>query len=141
MHNGLPFSILVVDDDVDDLEIIDEAFKEIGFAAQVKKFLNGRALLHYLNSLDPTLYPSLIVLDNVLPEMDAHDILITLKEHTAYKDIPVVVYTTMLTPYKREQLRAKGVSALLEKGSTMPEVIRLAQELKNLATSKAKTDQ
>ena len=140
MKNGLPFGILLVDDDSDDREIIDEAFKEIGYEPQVKKFINGKALLNYLESIEPTVYPSLIVLDNTLPELDANDLLVILKEHPAYKDIPVVIYTTMLTPYKKEQLTSKGAYACMQKGSTMPEVIRLAQELKDLAESKAETN-
>jgi CheY-like chemotaxis protein len=39
MLNGIPFSILVVDDDEDDRIIIDEAFKEIGYEAEIKKFM------------------------------------------------------------------------------------------------------
>jgi CheY-like chemotaxis protein len=140
MKNGLPFSILLVDDDSDDREIIDEAFKEIGYDTEVKKFINGKALLHYLESVEPTLYPCLIVLDNTLPELDANDLLVLLKENPAYKDIPVVIYTTMLTPFKKEQLTSKGAYACLQKGSTMTEVIRLAEELRHLAESKAETN-
>ena len=136
MKNGLPFTILLVDDDSDDREIIDEAFKEIGYDPQVKKFINGKALLHYLEIVEPSLYPSLIVLDNTLPGLDANDILTLLKQHPAYKTIPVVVYTTMLSSHKKEQLISKGAYACLQKGSTMTEVIRLAQELKHLAESK-----
>lgn len=137
MKNGLPFTILVVDDDVEDLDIIDEAFKEVDYVPQVKKFINGKDLLHYLDSIEPSLYPSLIVLDNTLPELNAVDMLILLKQQPAYKSIPIVVYTTTLTAFKREQLLSKGAYACLEKGNTMPEVIRLANELKHIAESKS----
>ena len=69
MNNGLPFTILVVEDDQDDREIIDDAFKEVGYEAEVKKFKEGQALLRYLEQIDRSGYPSLIVLDNSLPDL------------------------------------------------------------------------
>ena len=129
----MPFSILVIDDDEDDRLMINEAFLEIGFGNEVKKFIDGNMLLHYLESIDPSLYPSLIVLDNTLPQLDAIDILRIIKSNTQYSNIPVVVYTTLLTPNKKEQLEAAGAYACMEKGSTMEELIAVAKELRRLA--------
>lgn len=133
MQNGIPFSILIVDDDSDDLLIVDEAFKEIGYDAEVRKFLNGKALLHYLDSITTDLYPSLIVLDSTLPELDASDLLSILKGTEAFKTIPVVVYTTSLSPLKREQLMARGAHACFIKGASIEEVVHVAKELRGLA--------
>jgi len=112
---GLPFSILVVDDDDDDRLMINEAFNAIGYETQVKKFVDGKMLLHYLESIDASLYPQLIVLDNTLPQLNAADILSILKSNPSYKSIRVVVYTTMLTPSKKEQLLAAGHTPVLKK--------------------------
>jgi CheY-like chemotaxis protein len=56
--NGIPFKILLVDDDQDDRLFIDEAFQDIGYAAELKKFKNGDSLLRFLERIDPSLYPS-----------------------------------------------------------------------------------
>jgi len=138
MKDVITFSLLVVDDDEDDRMIIDEAFREIGYEAQVKKFVNGKALLQYLDSIEPLLYPSLIVLDNTLPVLSAADILSALKQNASYKDIPVVVYTSALSESKKEQLLTLGASACYVKGSTMPEVVELAKDLKAKAEAKTK---
>jgi CheY-like chemotaxis protein len=135
MKNGLPFTILVVDDDADDRMIINEAFQEIGYEAEVKKFIDGEGLLHYLDQIEPALFPSLIVLDNTLPALDASDMLSILKASPAYKTIPIVVYTTLVSPAKKEQLLSMGAYACLEKGTTMQEVIQVVKELKHLAES------
>lgn len=129
------FSILVVDDDEDDRWIIDKAFLEIGYAGEVKKFMNGKMLFAYLEQIEPSLYPSLIVLDNTLPELNAEDILTLLKENPVYRSIPVVVYTTSLSPTKEEKLLQKGVYACYKKGEVMEKVIALAKQLKELAES------
>jgi CheY-like chemotaxis protein len=133
MHNGLPFSILVVDDDEDDRYIIDQAFLEIGYDAEVKKFINGKMLFKYLEQLEPSLYPSLIVMDNSLPGLDATDLLHLLKSHAAYQHIRVVILTTTLTPSKKDQFTASGAFACFEKGTTMEDVVRIVKELKNLS--------
>lgn len=133
MHNGLPFSILVVDDDEEDRIVINEAFQAIGYEAEVKKFMDGLAMLRYLEQVEPSLYPSLIVLDNTLPQMNAGDLLAVLKSKPAYRDIRIVVYTTLLTPSKKEQLMGQGAFACIEKGTTMDEVIAIAARLKKLA--------
>ena len=131
--NGLPFTILIVEDDADDRFIIDEAFKQIGYEAEVKKFLSGESLFRYLNEIKTNVYPSLIVLDNTLPKMDASDILLLLKKDTRFHKIPVVVYTSTASPQKKEQLLAHGAYACLEKGALMDEVVTVAKDLKSLA--------
>jgi CheY-like chemotaxis protein len=79
MKNGLPFTILVVEDDADDRVIIDDAFKEVGYEAEVKKFTDGPSLLRYMEQINATVYPSLIVLDNSLPGLEVQDVLLILK--------------------------------------------------------------
>ena len=130
---GLPFSILIVDDDEDDRIIIDEAFKEIGYEAEVKKFIGGKALLNYLGQVNPDIYPSLIVLDNTLPEMDAKEIITILKNDPGLRSIPVVVYTSSIAPSKRDELIDAGVYACIEKESSMRAVVEVAKGLKRLA--------
>jgi CheY-like chemotaxis protein len=135
MQSGLPFRILVVEDDEDDRLLINEAFGEIGYGSEVKKFKDGQALLHYLSQMEPVLLPSLIVLDNSLPGLDAIDLLRLLKSDQRYKDIRVVIYTTLLTPVKDEQLRKAGAYLCLEKGTTMQEIIQVANRLREIAVN------
>ena len=138
MKNGLRFSILLVDDDGDDRMIIDEAFMEIGFQPEVKKFIDGNGLLHYLEQIEHDLLPSLIVLDNTLPKLGAVEMLELLKKNPKYSSIPVVVYTTKLSPSKAEQLMHLGAFACFEKGNTMREVVQLAKKLKDLSVMQDK---
>src|SRR5215213_5483281 len=117
--NGIPFTILIVEDDEDDRWIIDQAFKEIDYEAEVKKFINGEMLFNYLEQVDRSLYPSLIVLDNTLPTLNAADILSMLKKDPRYTKIPVVVYSSSMSPQKRDSLLAMGAHGCMEKGSMM----------------------
>jgi CheY-like chemotaxis protein len=138
MKSGLPFRILVVDDDSDDRIIRDDAFYEIHYDSEVKKFNSGKMLLRYLEQVEPSLLPSLIVLDNTLPELDAADLISVLKANPAYKEIPVVIYTTSLSPARKQQLLSKGAYACYEKGNTMHEIVEVAKKLKQLAENNAR---
>lgn len=131
------FKIVVVEDDADDRFIIDEAFKAIGYEHEVKKVVDGDALMHYLEAISQAYYPAVIVLDNFLPRLDAADILGRLKDNPSYAAIPVVVYSTTMSPGRQAQLKAQGAYACLEKGNTEEEVVSVARNLRDLAESDA----
>jgi CheY-like chemotaxis protein len=136
--DGLRFSILVVDDDEDDRVIIDEAFKEIGYEAEVKKFIDGEYLMRYLEKIEPALYPSLIVLDNTLSKEDALQVLSNLKEDSRYSSIPVIIYSTSISERKKELMLRMGAYSCIEKGSVMNEIIQVAKELRDVAEANIK---
>jgi response regulator RpfG family c-di-GMP phosphodiesterase len=136
MNNGLPFSILVVDEDADDRFFMDEAFKEIGYEAEVKKFINGEALLHYLEQIDMSVYPSLIVLNDQMVGSDTKNVLSQLKENPAYHHIPVIVYSGVVSPTRKEQLQSIGAYSYIEKGMTLNDFVHIAQDLRHLVESR-----
>lgn len=136
MKNGLAFSILVVDDDEDDRILIDEAFMEIGHDAEVKKFIDAKAMFKYLSDIDTSLLPSLIVLDNTLPGIDTEHVVSLLKESDTYKNIPIVIYTTAISKASKAHLLSLGVYACYEKGSTMEEIVGLVKELRQISEKK-----
>jgi CheY-like chemotaxis protein len=133
--SGLPFEILLVDEDADDRFFMDKAFKKIGFGAEVKKFITGKALLHYLEQIDESVYPSLIVLNDKLLGAGAKNILSRLKAHPAYQHIPVIVYSGVIVPSRKEELLSMGAYDYIEKGISMSDYVHAAQDLKQLVES------
>jgi CheY-like chemotaxis protein len=129
------FPIVLVDDDEDDRMIINEAFVQLGYQPDLKKFITGQSLLDYLAKVDSSTLPSLIVLDNTLHELNALDMLSILKSKPEYKSIPVIVYTSALSPSKKEKLLEKGALACIEKGSSAKAVLSFAKDLKVIAGS------
>jgi CheY-like chemotaxis protein len=137
MTNGINFSILLVDDDAEDRQIIDEAFVEIDNACDIKKFVSGTDLLSYLENVGPELFPSLIVIDYNMPGLSATELLGILKQNEAYKDIPVIIYSSHTTASKQAELQALGAYDFVEKGDTMKAIIEMAKRF--TAISKEKT--
>ena len=133
MKHGLGFSIIMAEDDADDRLFIDEAFNEIGYGADIKKFTDGESLLKYLKQIDSSVYPSLIVLDNTLPTLTATDMLSTLKNNPAYCHIPIVIYSNSISPQRKKLLMDLGAYRCIEKKSTMKDLVELVYELKEIA--------
>jgi CheY-like chemotaxis protein len=133
MTNGISFSILLVDDDADDREFIDDAFVEIGYECEIKKFVSGKDLLKYLENVEPALYPTLIVLDYSIQGMDATDLLRILKQSEAYKNIPVLIYSSTCPPAKAAELKALGAYDCLEKKDSMKALVEMAKKFRDLS--------
>ncbi|MFI1583681.1 response regulator [Embleya sp. NPDC020630] len=91
-----PFDVLLVEDDIADAMLIEEALSERG-ARNLIRVTDGVAALEYLRGPDST-RPDLIVLDLNMPRMNGRDLLKILKSDTELQVIPVVVLTTSTAP-------------------------------------------
>lgn len=88
-------TILYVEDDLDDLFIVQQAFENYSETIMVVHAHNGFMALEYLNNLyDSNALPCLIILDMNMPGMDGRETLIRIKQSTLFKEIPVVMFTT-----------------------------------------------
>jgi CheY-like chemotaxis protein len=92
-------TILLVDDDADDLQMLEEAFQEIGSPFGIIKAYNGMEALERLSELHRSgALPSLIVLDINMPRMDGKKTIVAIKQDQRLSSIPVVVFTTSFNP-------------------------------------------
>lgn len=66
MKNHAP--IIVIEDDPDDQELLEIAFKELGYKNEILFFEDGQAALDHLNRID--VVPFLILSDINLPKLD-----------------------------------------------------------------------
>jgi len=87
--------ILYVEDDLDDVFIVQEAFEKYNDSISVVHANNGVKALEYLNGLSEyDLFPCLVILDMNMPGMDGRETLVRLKQSPNFHDIPVVIFTT-----------------------------------------------
>ncbi|MFJ6845351.1 response regulator [Streptomyces griseoluteus] len=91
-----PFDVLLVEDDVADALLIEEALSERG-ARNLVQVTDGVAALEHLRSPD-SVRPDLIVLDLNMPRMNGRELLQILKADEEFQTIPVVVLTTSSAP-------------------------------------------
>jgi len=101
--------ILYVEDDLDDVYIVQQAFEQYNDSIAVVNACNGLKALEYLNGLSNNeLCPCLIILDMNMPGMDGRETLVALKQSSKLRDIPVVVFTTSSNLPDKEFARKWG---------------------------------
>jgi CheY-like chemotaxis protein len=86
--------LLYAEDDMDDFESLQDAVKQLTDKCQLLNAKNGTEVIAMLEKDLSKNLPCLIVLDLNMPVMDGKDVLLWLKKEEAYKDIPVMVFTT-----------------------------------------------
>lgn len=91
--------ILLVEDNASDEKLTVLAFKKCGVANEVVVVRDGAAALDYLLATgvhvgrDPTILPSVVLLDLKLPKVDGLEVLRRIRANEGTKLLPVVVLT------------------------------------------------
>jgi CheY-like chemotaxis protein len=106
-----PCPVLLVEDDADLRELVRRMLEQEGWV--VAEAENGRVALDRIAEN----CPELIVLDLMMPEMDGFSFLEALRQHVAWRSIPVVVVTAKdLTAEDHQRLNGY-VGYIIQKGS------------------------
>jgi len=89
--------ILLIEDNLGDIRLIKEAFKEEKIINRVSVVEDGEAAMAFLRREGPyagAVRPDLILLDLNLPKKDGREVLAEIKADEDLKRIPVVILTT-----------------------------------------------
>jgi CheY-like chemotaxis protein len=105
--------VLLVDDDVDDQYLFTEALKAIYPTIECMIANNGREAISKLGSCSPM--PTLIFLDLNMPLMNGYECMAELKKNTAFRHLPVVVYTTSNKITELKRITEMGAKVFLTK--------------------------
>ncbi len=122
--------ILIVDDDLDDVEILSDAFTQTGVES-VHYVHTAMEAFMYLQTLgEKNDLPKLIVTDMYLPGVTGAEFLKDLKGMDQYKHIHVVVLSSIKTPREIERYKELGAIDYLEKPSSFDEYVAVAKTIK-----------
>jgi CheY-like chemotaxis protein len=124
-------TVLCVDDDADDRELVCFTIGEIDPSLQVIHATDGTEALNYLSKAKAEeALPCLIILDINMPRMDGKQTLAEIKKDRQLGALPVVIFSTSNNPADKMYCKSYGVE-LITKPSTMHtmqhEVKRLLQ--------------
>lgn len=119
--------IVYVDDDEDDRFIFQQSFEKV----EDYSFLaveSGHELFHLLERMKKHAFPSLIVCDMNMPQLNGIDVLRKIKSMSDFKNIPIVMFTTSKNP--AEELQCVELGAEVEvKPSDMKEFENVSKML------------
>ena len=99
--------VLYADDDLDDIQLISDAFSIYHKSVELRCFGNGADLIAFLGqqgTLAPT--PCLVILDVNMPVMNGKEALHALRAQPRFSKTPVVLFTTSNLPSERQFAQA-----------------------------------
>lgn len=111
-------SILICDDDEDDLYLVKSVFNDTKFGNQTVYLKNGIELLDYLQNQTSELSIGLILLDLNMPKMDGREALKIIKSNPEFRRIPVIILTTSNSPQDIAQCYELGANCFMTKPSS-----------------------
>ncbi len=122
---------MIAEDSILLQKMINDALERAGFT-NIKNFNNGQEAWDYLKAIhqDSDLYDkvNLVVTDIEMPVMDGHRLTKLVKDDPRLKNIPVVIFSSLIN----EQMRIKGESLGADEQLTKPEIGNLVHVIDTL---------
>ena len=123
------YTIYLAEDDLDDQELLAEAFFEIDPTIRLRSFSSGREILSHLETLSDTQVPDLIILDYNIPEINGAEILRKLGENKKFEQVTKLVWSTSNTEQYENHCIALGARAYLVKPSNFAGLEGMARKI------------
>jgi CheY-like chemotaxis protein len=134
-------TILLVDDNPDDVMIAERAIKECDIRNKVYVTHNGAEAIHFLRKEGeykevPT--SGLVILDLNMPKVDGFEVLETIKGDDKLKSIPIIVLTSSSRPEDIERAYQLGCNSFIVKPLSFEDFIEAMMEIKRYWLSLSK---
>jgi len=121
--------VLLVEDDPEDEFILCEAVASVKDSVTIHTVKNGTEALAFLEALPGNQLPLLIITDLNMPKMNGTELLQELKETDAFKNIPVVIYSTSANEPDQARCIQMGAHAYIIKPLTYKQSLEIAQKI------------
>lgn len=118
-------AIYYIDDDGDDLDFFNDAMKRLD--QEVTLFKTAEKLLKKLRNPPPA--PSLLFMDLNMPLRNGFELIADLKADPAFKNLPIIVYSTAIDSATVEKCRLLGASMYINKPTSMPALVRTLRQV------------
>ncbi|MFN7365396.1 MAG: response regulator [Alphaproteobacteria bacterium] len=123
-----PLTIMLVEDDVTDAEILVECIKDVNEKVGIHVFNAPDLAEKYLRN-PPSRLPDLILLDINLPNQNGFQFLRYLKSSKNFFHIPVIIWTGSLNYADLKKAYASGACAYMCKSYEMSELVESTRKL------------
>lgn len=135
MINFTQYTILLVEDDPNDVFLIQRAFRKANLANPIQVMKDGEAAVQYLSGQEPYAdrdrypFPILMLLDLKLPRRSGLEVLEWLKQQPKLKRLPVVVLTSSREHTDLNRAYDLGANSYLVKPVAFDSLLNMVQTL------------
>ena len=131
-ENSIPLHIFIIDDDVDDQELLMEAFSEVDSTIKFSTAANGREGINKL--IDCTVQkPDLIIVDMNMPMINGKQFLVEIKNNPLISGLKVIMYSTSSNHKDIQETLGLGAAYYFQKPSSYSALVtELSSILNNL---------
>ena len=128
---------LLADDDHDDAELFSEALSTVDTSIKFHHVEDGQEVFQFLSN-SKIEKPDVIFLDLNMPAMSGWQCLAKLKNDTALKNIPVVMYSTSSNPREKEIAIELGATGFVTKPTDFKVLTKILETINNNLVSDLK---
>lgn len=121
--------IWVVDDDVDDIFLIEQGFKECQFSVRTFSPTNVNEVIPALEKTYNYDLPQVILLDINMPKVSGKELLGWIRADVRFRHIPVVMFTTSTSRTDRIECMQLGANCFLTKPTSYQSMVKVCASL------------
>ena len=96
LMNKKQYNLLLADDDEDDCDFFKEALDELHLPTSLVTVNDGVQLMDFLSEKSVENLPDILFLDLNMPRKNGLECLREIKQNEAYKNLPVIIFSTSL---------------------------------------------
>jgi CheY-like chemotaxis protein len=125
-------TILVVEDDPDDRDLLARAFRKAGVTMPLRFAVDGDEALAYLGAAVadlPDSCPAVILLDLKLPRRSGFEVLEWIKGHPALRRVPVIILTSSRESVDLRRAYDLGANSYLVKPARSDDLLRMVEQI------------
>jgi len=130
----MKLKILLIEDDLDDIELLQDALLKQGVSYTMEDVNDGNEALDYIQ-LNKGI-PDIIILDMNLPKVHGRDVIPAIKLSENFSNIPLLILTTSSSPDDIEYAYKNGANKYLKKPATVEEIRETVKTILELAEKK-----
>ncbi|MBC7851755.1 MAG: response regulator [Chitinophagaceae bacterium] len=112
--------ILLIEDDLDDVELLEEALKTHSVSYSIEVITDGSDALNHIKSSDAR--PDIVILDLNLPKVHGRQLILELKSSKVHQDIPLLILTTSSAKEDIDYSYSNGADKFLIKPTTLEKI-------------------
>lgn len=120
--------VIAVEDNPADARLIEEGIDAAGTELELQIIPNGQEAIKRLTALDPAeekSHPDLILLDLNLPGKSGFDVLVAVRNDTAFQDVPIIIASSSENPEDIRRAYELSANAYVTKPPDPDEYIRM----------------